>query len=161
MVALLLDALVLVAELAALDDWVAALELLAFLVVDALLEYVLLELAGVVELSVELLCVSSELDELLSIDELLESSELELLSLLLLLELSFLEEFLLESVDAEFLVVDSVCVRTEPPSVVPVTLFTTTLVALSAIKTLTIANGVINGGVRYAITASPPLFLNG
>lgn len=112
------------------------------------------------ELSVELLCVASELDELdelLGSEELLELSSLELLSLLLS-ELSFFEESLLLLLDDEALLTDSVCALTAPPSVVPVTLFTTTLVALSAIKILTIANGVINGGVRYAIASSPPLF---
>ena len=37
------------------------------------------------------------------------------------------------------------------PSLVCVVVFTTTLVALNANTSETIANGVINGGVRYAI----------
>ncbi len=149
-VAVLLDAVgleaLVVVELAALEDVDVALELFALGVDELLLETALL-LVEAEEVLSALLCVSL-LDELLSSEDTLELSSLELLLfsfLLLSSELSFFEEELVES---DFRFSDSICALVDPPSVVPVTLFTTTFVALKAIKILTMANGVIKGGVR-------------
>lgn len=103
-------------------------------------------------LSADELCVSVEelsAEEALSL--LLLSEESELLSFLLLSSLGFFLSELSENCpDNDELVVDTRLA----PSLVFVTLLVTTLVAPSANAIDKIANGVINGGVRYAMSDS-------
>jgi len=104
--------------------------------------------------------VLSAVELCVSVEEL--SSDDESLSLLLLLEESesfFLSlsslDFFLESLDDIPLTSDELVVETrDAPSLVLVTVLVTTLVAPRAKAIETIANGVINGGVRYAMLHS-------
>lgn len=113
---------------------------------ELLLERVLLLLD--VEFSSSELLVLSEDDK--DSDELLEE---------ILLEEGSLEDTELSELtfSLELELVEDVCV-TVLPSFVFVTVFTATFVAPSAKTTDITANGVMNGGVRYAILIAP--FLN-
>lgn len=111
---------------------------------ELLLERVLLLLD--VEFSSSELLVLSEDDK--DSDELLEET---------LLEEGSLEDTELSELTFSLELVEDVCV-TVLPSFVFVTVFTATFVAPSAKTTDITANGVMNGGVRYAILIAP--FLN-
>ncbi len=153
--------------LAPVSSLVVVLSLVEFVVVSlVVLSFVVVELATLDDaffldvvvpvpdsdvLSADELCVSVEELSLEEDSSLLLSLEESELFFLLLSSL----DFFLESLDDIPLTSDELVVETrDAPSLVLVTVLVTTLVAPRAKAIETIANGVINGGVRYAMLHS-------